>query len=421
MKSRVTLAASLAFLAVLCSVAIVNANRAMPLSRASSYLFVWAGEMNSAALMGEKEGVQRGRDFLAVFDVTPKRDRYGRLIATLPVDSPAEMPHHTNYSMPSDSVLFANDFMAGTTFIFNLADALHPQLKNSFAAAGVYTHPHSFVLLPSGNTISTFQQQGSDNSAAGALVELDPQGRVLRSSSAADPHLDPFIRPYSLEVVPALDRVVSSSADMFKKDDSHVVQVWRLSDLKLLKTIVLPHGNSSPLVGENSSEPRVLTDGRTVLVPTFNCGLYRIDGLEGADPSASLVYDFGGRKCSIPVVAGHFWIEALESTHCIVSLDISDPSHPVEVGRIVLGDHDLPHWLAIEPEGNRIVVTGYGTLFYRMLIATVDMATGKISLDQRFREEGSEKPGFNFGRHWPDGWNGPAIPHGAVFSRPSAN
>ncbi|HEV2287515.1 MAG TPA: hypothetical protein VGR81_01020 [Candidatus Acidoferrales bacterium] len=418
MKDKFSVALILALLAVLASGAIVLADRAAPSS--SSYLFVWAGEMNVAAMMHQAEDARRGRDFLAVFDVTPKAGRYGRLVVTLPVGNSADMPHHTNYAMPADNVLFANDFDAANTFIFDLADAVHPKLKSSFGAAGSFTHPHSFVLLENGNTLSTFQQQGNDNTAAGGLVELDPQGRAIRSASAADPQVDSFIRPYSLEVVPSLDRVISSSADMYKKDDSHVIQVWRLSDLKLLKTIALPHGVLSPMIAENSSEPRVLADRRTVFVPTFTCGLYRLDGLEGANPSAAPVYDFGGRKCSVPVVAGHYWVEALESTHCIVSLDVSDPSHPREVGRIVLGDNDLPHWLAREPQGNRIVITGYGDLFYRLLLARIDLASGKLSLDDNFREEGSDKPGFSFDRAWPDGWHGPAIPHGAVFGLPAA-
>lgn len=56
----------------------------------------------------------------------------------------------------------------------------------------------------------------------------------------------------------------------------------------------------------------------------------------------------------------------------------------------------------------------------RYLLAKIDLATGNLSLDERFGEEGSDKPGFNFDRAWPDGWHGPAIPHGAVFSLPSA-
>jgi hypothetical protein len=425
MNRKIALFACLALAAAASCLAIIRSYAAQS-NTPSSYLFVWAGETNVAAYMsaitGQSEADARhGSDFLAVFDVLPRSGRYGRLVATLPVGNAAETPHHTNYSMPADDVLFANDFDAAQTFIFDLHDPLHPKLKGSFGAAGAYTHPHSFVLLPNGDTLSTFQQKGGDDTAAGALVELDPQGRMVRSSLAADPTADPFIRPYSLEVIPSLDRVVSTSADMYMKGESHVIQVWRLSDLKLLKTVVLPHVGAPAVVAVNSSEPRLLADGHTVLVGTFNCGLYRLDGLEGTNPSATLVYDFGDRVCSVPVVTGHFWIEALTTAHCVVSLDVSDPSHPVEVGRIVLGPQDQPHWLAAEPNGNRIVITGYKSLFYRLLIANVDLTTGKLSLDDRFREEGSDKPGFSFDRHWPDGWNGPAIPHGAVFSLPAAN
>jgi hypothetical protein len=64
---------------------------------------------------------------------------------------------------------------------------------------------------------------------------------MVRSVDAADPASEKFIRPYSLQVIPSLDRIVSTSTDMYLRGNSHVIQVWRLSDLKLLKTIVLPH------------------------------------------------------------------------------------------------------------------------------------------------------------------------------------
>lgn len=393
------------------------AHRSSPPLHASPYLFVWAGELNVAALKGGSEGALRGSDFLAVLDVTPSSAGYGKLVAMLPAGNSARMPHHTNYQMPDDDALFANDFDLNKTFIFDLRDPRHPKLASTFSVAGNYSHPHSFAYLEGGNTLATFQQEGLDDSSPGGLVELNSRGEMVRASDAADPASEKFIRPYSLQVVPALDRVVSTSTDMYLHGNSHVIQVWRLSDLKLLKTIVLPHEDYNPAVGENSSEPRLLEDGRTVLVGTFNCGLYRVDALEGTNPSASPVYDFGGRWCAVPVVAGHFWIEALQSSHCLVSLDISDPSHPVEAGRLMLGPKDLPHWLALEPNGNRIVISGYGSLYYRLLIAKIDMTSGKLSLDDRFREEGKTEPGLNFDREWPDGWHGPAIPHGAVFSR----
>jgi len=53
------------------------------------------------------------------------------------------------------------------------------------------------------------------------------------------------------------------------------------------------------------------------------------------------------------------------------------------------------------------------------LIAKVDKESGKLSLDETFREEGSSQPGISFDREqWPHGKTGKAIPHGAVFSRP---
>jgi hypothetical protein len=383
-------------------------------AKTSSYLFVWAGELNVAGLKGG-EGAKRGTDFLAVLDADPKHAEYGKLLAMLPVGDAAHMPHHTNYQMPGNGMLFANDYDLHKTFIFDLQDPQHPKIAGTFTEAGGYSHPHSFAYLPNGNTLATFQQKGLDDAAPGGLVELNGKGELIRAADAADP-AEQFIRPYSLEVIPALDRVLSTSADMYLHGNSHVIQVWRLSDLKLLKTIVLPHGNYNALIGENSSEPRLLEDGRTVLVGTFNCGLYRLDGLEGTDPSATPVYDFGGRWCAVPAVAGHFWIEALQSSHSVVSLDISDPSHPVEVGRLTLGSEDLPHWVSVEPNGDRIVISGYGSLYYRLLMGKIDLKTGKLTLDEHFREPGGKEPGLNMDRQWPDGWNGPAIPHGAVFS-----
>ncbi len=63
---------------------------------------------------------------------------------------------------------------------------------------------------------------------------------------------------------------------------SRQLQIWRLSDLALLHTITLPDGPA----GDESrltAEPRVLADGRTVLVSTFACGLYLMEGLASDD------------------------------------------------------------------------------------------------------------------------------------------
>lgn len=138
-------------------------------------------------------------------------------------------------------------------------------------------------------------------------MEFDPQGRIVRTSSAEVPG-DPNIRPYSLTVVEKIDRVVTGSADMMGAKVSHVAQIWRLSDLKLIKTLQLP---TEPDwfydTAADSSEPRVLADGKTVLVPTFNCGLFLVRNLASDTPTLQHVYDFGYRTCEVPLVAGDFW------------------------------------------------------------------------------------------------------------------
>ncbi|HLW82821.1 MAG TPA: hypothetical protein VKS20_12365 [Candidatus Acidoferrales bacterium] len=378
-----------------------------PAPRHSQYLFTWAMEARQpGAFVTMADGT--GRDFLAVFDVAPDASPFGKLVAMLPVGNGAKMAHHTNYALPPNDVLFANDWMGDRSYIFNLRDPRKPRLISEFGNVGPYMNPHSFVYLSNGDTLATFQYTGGFNHAPGGIVELDGHGRAVKMSSAADPQVDQNIRPYSMAVVEKLNRVVSSSADMMGAQTSDVVQVWRLSDLKLLKTIVLPKPkDGSGKVAADSSEPRVLSDGTTVMVPTFNCGLYRVRNLAGDDPTLEFVYDFGYRTCEVPVVVGNYLVETMESGHAIVSLDVQDPSHPHEVSRILLKPDEYPHWLAIEPGGDRLVITGYGALQTHALFATIDRKTGRLRLDPQ---------SIDFTRAWPDGWHGSAIPHGAVFS-----
>lgn len=369
-----------------------------------SYLFVWAGDAD-----------RKQSDFLAVIDARPNSRGYGRILTTLPVGASGTVPHHTEHEMPAGGVLFANGFGAGRTFRFDLSRPTRPRLLDSFGAAGEYMHPHSFVRHPNGNVLATFQMRGHHNGEPGALVELDPRGKVLRVADAADPKVEKFIRPYSLAVVPALDRVVTTSADMHEKEVSHVVQVWRYSDFQLLKSIYLEGAT-----GVEPAEPRLLSDGRTVLVSAFTCGLYRVVNLEGENPSAQFVHAFEGKNCALPVVAGNFWVQTVPDARALVSLDVSNPAKPAEAGRLVLGKDDKPHWIALEPGGERIVMSGgAGALESRVLIVRIDRRNGKLSLDEAFREKGSKQPGVSFDREeWQHGKNGRAVPHGAVFSRP---
>jgi hypothetical protein len=390
---------------------------AMAAPDSSHYLFVWAmeakhphasvSEMTPADIPARRRGLAMGKDFLAVFDVQPGPS-FGKLVAMLPAGDAARA-HHTNYAEPPDAMLYANDWLGNRTYVFDLHDPVHPRLARQFGSVGALGYPHSFVHLPDGNTLATFQYSGGFNHAAGGLVEFNAQGKVVKTASAIAPGR-PGVRPYSIAIVPKLDRAVTSSADMMGAQVSRVAQVWRLSDLELIATMPLPPPPDWYYdTAADSSEPQLLADRRTVLVPTFNCGLFVVRNLVSDHPTLQHVYDLGYRTCEVPVVVGDFLVMAAQSGHAIVSLDVRDPEHPHEVSRILLPPDEYPHWLAVEPGGDRLVITGYGGLATKARFATIDRHTGKLTLESRT---------IDFTRTWPDGWEGGAIPHGAVFSNP---
>ena len=192
-------------------------------SRPAEYLYLWTASADKAQ-----------PDFLAVLDVTDVGERYGRLVTTVPVPGRANMPHHTEHEMPADGRLFANGFATGQSFVFDLADPVRPRIVTQFGDVEGYGHPHSFLRLPNGNVLATFQMRHQGGKMTpGGLVEMTPAAVPVRSSSADAPGIDPGLRVYSGGIIPALDRIVTTTTDMDGDSPaSRNLQVWRLSDLR---------------------------------------------------------------------------------------------------------------------------------------------------------------------------------------------
>ena len=192
-------------------------------------------------------------------------------------------------------------------------------------------------------------------------------------------------------------------------------QIWRLSDLKLLKTAFFEPGPQ--LTGHTDpEEPRRAPDG-SVFVQTLSCGLEHVTGIATDSPKATHVYRFPGGACGVPTIAGHYLIEGNPSIHGIIALDIANPDKPVEVSRISFPGNYIAHWTGWDAATSRIVVTSHVDGVHRLYLVQLDQATGKLTVDESFRDKDGQ-PGFNFdNRTWPQGWTGSATPHGAVFSR----
>ena len=382
----------------------------------ASYLYVWTGDADKL-----------DSDFLAVIDVRPGSPTFAQVLSTLPVGARATSPHHTEHQLEADRLLFANGFGAGRTFRFDLTRPDRPRLLGSFTELGGFSYPHSFVRLAGGHRLATFQGRGAGNVPPGGLVELDREGRLVRAGSARAANVDSVqIRPYSLAVLPEIDRVVSTSTDMTADFGAHL-QVWRLSDLTLLHTRELPTTGAGdggmpgmPMTGEKDhhlfpGEPRVMADGRTVLLATFTCGFYRVTEIDRPQPRVDFLRAFGGENCAVPLLVGSFWIQTVPGEHALVALDVSDPAHPREVSRVTFDSTFKPHWQAFDEGGSRLIVNDGKA---RMFLVALDRQTGELGVDSSFHDPGSAVPGVSFARdRWPHGSTGPAVPHGSVFAR----
>ena len=405
-----------------------------------SYLYLWAGDSAHTA-----------SDFLAVIDATPGSPKYGTVVASLPTGEHGTHPHHTEATMPASGHLLANGFHAGRSYLFDLTRPTRPRLLKAFGDLAGLSHPHTYWRLDDGTLLTTFQYSEFENHhtlmpdgshqmtsatpasmemgaehATGGLVHMDEQGNVIWEGRAWDTTIaDRRIYPYSALPLPAMDRIVSTTTDMDDMDTaatSQWIQVWRLNDLRLLRTFALAPG---PRGNENrwSGEPRLLPDGRSVYIHTFMCGLYLLknpDSITATSPvpHATLVHTFEGKFCGVPVQTGHWWIATVPQAHALVVLDITDPEHPRQAAQLDLGAAEEPHWLSIDSAGRRLAVnsSGGGT-GNRLYVVNFDPATGALAMDSTFRDAGDSLPGLKLtGRSWPHGWTGHAIPHGTVFS-----
>jgi|HubBroStandDraft_5_1064220.scaffolds.fasta_scaffold07113_4 hypothetical protein len=380
------------------------------------YLFAWSGAVGDG-----------GEDFIAVVDADPHSAHYGELITSVASGIVTQQIHHTEYWMPDSSQLFANDHMSGDTVVFDLSDPLKPRVRTRFHDLLGFSHPHSFLRLPNGHVLASFQFEGHfshadmiDDPAAkpgvhGGIVEIDEDGHALRAASTADlRHEGDPLMAYSLLPLPEIDRVLVTNSGMRGLDpNGHTVQLFRLSDLKLLATEALDPGAGH--YGEiNPEEARQGPDG-AVYVQTVGCGIERVSALTADHPVSHLVYQFPGSACGVPSIVGRFWIQPVRVLHAVVVVDLTAPGGPKEVSRVALSGQILPHWSGYDPRTHRIAVSGYNESRFYML--TFDPADGKVALDRAFHDR-SGKPGFDTSaRAWPHGWKGAAEVHGIVFSK----
>jgi hypothetical protein len=410
MRRAVTL---LVFAAIACT---SSDRSATPTAAAPSrpFIYVFAGDADHGA--GES-------DFLAVIDADAASATYGRVLSTVPIGAGGTMPHHTEMQMPEGGrSLFANSFMTGRTYLFDFADPLQPRIAGTLDSVPGFRMPHSYTRLADGNVLATMQfGDGKAKGDAGGLALFTPEGRFIRSASSVDPAFPGAgIRTYSLDVSATSDRVITTSTPMdTASTTADVVQLWRLSDLKLLRTIPFPR-TSPDSTSRYPFEVRFFPDGRSAILNTYNCGFYYLSGLDGDAPTLEPVLALEHPKhiaCGVPLLIGKWWIMPVGATHEFIVYDVSDPRAPRRASTLTTDSTFSPHWMSREVGSDRIVLSAEGA-HPGVRVVRFDSTAGRLTWDERFRDRPDGPAGVSFDRaEWPHGKSGLAQPHGAVFSR----
>ena len=371
-------------------------------------------------------------DFFVIIDLAT-----GEPVSSTPIGAAGTMPHHTEYVLPAAGVrLWANAHHAEEILLLDWSNPAKSEISQRLKPPPPLRFPHDFKRLSDGAMIVGFlRSEGASPEAGddtmpgghGGLAEYRADGTFVRQSSAAADGLPSPVRPYAILEIDDGRRLVTTSAAMMEKSSADVVQIWRRSDLKLLHTLrvpagVGPGGQTVPAAAGSPFAAKPMADG-SILVSTYGCGFYRLTGAEGDSPVLSHLLtispdaeeDARG-SCGVPSMRGNYWIHPIGKEGRVASFDVSDPRLPREVHSLTIAPGFAPHWTALDPQSDRLVVGAEAGMEEAMVILRLDSKTGKLTFDDRLRDSKGRSGFIDFSREtWPHGNTGAAWGHAALF------
>jgi hypothetical protein len=347
------------------------------------HIYVWAGAMDSVV-----------NDALIVLDVDTTSATYGQVVGQVDVGAHGTVPHHIQRRVGMDGRLFANSWVAGTTWVFDVGDPNAPAVHGSFATAGdSIGWAHDFASMLNGNTLVAFNAGAGEYVGAGGLAEVDRDGAVVQWARARSAEAgDTAMTPYTVHMVPGRDRAVVGNGEMGMGDDyayhyTSVLQLWSTAPLAPMALIPLPNNGTDQ--GHVAPSTVATTASGAMFANTFYCGLFHVSGLDGDAPRATRIFSFPGGSnddelCAVATTVGNYWIQAVAALPGVMVLDLSDPAAPREVARLMLNSERFPgpHWVSADLDGTRLAITGMGPW---LAMARFDPETGALTLDDRFK------------------------------------
>lgn len=402
----------------------------------SPYLFMFLGDQDT-----------QDDDFMAVLDIEDNSPTFGVPIASVPTGQRNSMPHHTEYETPpAGEYLFMNAHMPETTFLVDLSTPTDPKIISRMQPPEGLRFPHDYTRTPSGTLLvgylrgagagpNSTEIRSPDNH--GGIAEYTRDGTFIRSVSAKAPELASAMRPYAFALLPDMDRLVVTSAPMMENTWAEVVQIYSYTDFSLRHTLELPEGalpGGTEIVGSRSAGfgPRVLADG-SVFLNTYGCAFYHLTDIASAAPTLEMVYAIETEPpqtegtirgaCGIPVRINNFWVQPIGKLGQLMVLDLTDPTAPKEVMRLDMPTGFNPHWLAKDPNSNRLIIGAEFGGEEGFIMLRVDELTGRVAFDSDFQ---GKRPRFLWSKRvpgyisltdkvWPHGDSEEAWGHAALF------
>jgi methanethiol oxidase len=362
-----------------------------------------AGERETLLYIWTRDATGAGSDFIAVVDADPRSSSFGRIVATAPTGSTNNEAHHFGYGEGADRI-FAGGIASNRLFLFDVGrDPRRLRLARTVDLTRTgFTGPHTAYAVPGGILVSMMGGEGGEG--AGAILELDREGEVVRSLPAPV-HDGRPIHPYDITVRPETNRMLATGLahdahfahgppDPGQVGNQIVVWDWQRREVTQIAEI-----DAGPAVLRPLRRPGATGGFVNAL---FASTIWYWD--EAGDGTVSFERVARLPDGSLPADMrvspdDRYLFISLWGGGRVQQYDIQDPRRPRLVGEVALPQ---PNMMKLSPDGERLYVTN-------SLLSTLD---GDVRFGAWLLHVGPDglrvDPGFapRFEDH-PDGRAGP--------------
>lgn len=314
------------------------------------------GERERVLYVWTRDASGTGSDFIAVVDADPESASFGRIVSTAPTGSAGNEAHHFGYT-PDAGRIFAGGMFSSRIFVYDVgSDPRQLRLARTVdLRQSGYSGPHTAYAVPGGVLVTMM----GGRHGAGAVIELDTEGNVVRTMPAPT-HGGRPVNLYDITVRPATNRMLATGL----AHDAHLahgppapdqignqVVVWDWQRREVTQVAEIDAGAAvlRPLrrAGATGGFVNALFGNSIWFWDEDGTGRLRFERVvqlpEGSLP-ADMRVSPDDRYLFVSLWAGGR----------VQQYDIADPRQPRLVGEVALPQ---PNMMKLSPDGQRLYVT----------------------------------------------------------------